>query len=81
MLPIQVVIIALTISVAMGVFFYFFRQNKKLEAYHLQQILLLEKELILCASQIKTRHKELDKYHFLKYNLTEALIFQPEIHI
>jgi hypothetical protein len=79
MLPVQSIIVALTISIAIGLLLYFFQKNKKIKTDHLTLLLELEKKVIRSATQIKDRNKGLDAYHFLKYNLSEALIIQPEI--
>ncbi|RXG27367.1 hypothetical protein SAMN02745246_03233 [Leeuwenhoekiella marinoflava DSM 3653] len=42
---------------------------------------LLERSIQLNQSQIKKREIHLNRYHFLEYNLSEALIIQLEINI
>lgn len=52
---------------------------------HGKQAISLQKELHRKVDvhhwQIQTRQARLDRYHFLKYNLSEALQPQPEIKI
>lgn len=75
----QNIIIVLTICIALGLILYFFQKNKKVETDHFELVLKLEKSFILNASQIQKRQNGLDTYHFLKYNLSEALRIQSEI--
>jgi len=79
MLVIQTIIIALNISIAIGLLLFFFQKGNKMKTDHLALLLEIEKKVKLSAAQIRDRNKGLDRYHFLKYNLSEALIIQPEI--
>lgn len=60
----------------------FFRKRNRLliveSAKYQQQ---LQAEISIQKSQILTRNLHLDNYHFLKYNLEESLVVQPEINI
>jgi hypothetical protein len=60
---------------------YFQYKNKAIKQNaRAQQIYLIE-ETLKHKNQIKFREAGLNTYHFLKYNLDEALIVQPEINI
>ncbi|MEZ4858559.1 MAG: hypothetical protein R2781_07085 [Flavobacteriaceae bacterium] len=41
----------------------------------------LQRNIAIHAAQIQVRSIHLDKYHFLQYNLQEALHSQPEIKL
>ena len=74
-----VFIVFLVIGIITGLIFYFFQKNKKIQAVHLQQQIVLQEGIKIHTSQIQFRNKSLDKYHFLTYNLEEALVVQQEI--
>ncbi|PKA82411.1 hypothetical protein ATE92_0540 [Ulvibacter sp. MAR_2010_11] len=74
------VIIATILSIG-AISFYFFQKNKKITTLHLQHIRALEHEVTQHQKHIKFRSNGLDTYHFLKYNLEEALVVQPDIKI
>ncbi|MBZ0328357.1 MAG: hypothetical protein K8F54_12170 [Altibacter sp.] len=75
----QIIVVVLFIGLVTGLLFYFFQQNKKIAANHVQQQYALQAEIALHTSQVNFRSKSLDKYHFLMYNLEEALVVQPEV--
>jgi hypothetical protein len=81
MFPAEMFIVGLTLLTAGGIFLSFLRKNKKLKGRHLQLIQMLQEEVGLHFSQLETRSKGLDRYHFLEYNLTEALLVQQNISI
>jgi hypothetical protein len=81
MLLVQSIIVVITICIALGLFIYFFQKNKELKANHLLLFLKFEEGVIGNSIQIKKRSQGLDTYHFLKYNLSEALIVQHNIAI
>ncbi len=58
---------------------YFKVQKAKISADHFNKIDGIELEIERNKHQIKVRGIGLNKYNFLKYNLDEALIVQPEI--
>jgi len=46
-----------------------------------QRLKHLEEQLSLAKYQIKYRHKGLDRYNMLQYNLEDSLCIQPEIDL
>lgn len=58
---------------------FFYRENKKTRQNHSEIIVILKSAINLHQSQIHFRNAGLQKYDFTKYNLSEALILQPEI--
>jgi len=77
----QIIIVLLSFGVVSGMLLYFFQKNKKIGAIHAQRLYNLQNEIALHTSQLQFRSKSLDRYHFLMYNLEEALVVQPEIII
>ena len=77
----QLVIVLIIISTSIGMWLYFFLKNKQVNQLHEQHLLILGEEIVTNKLQILIRKKGLDRYNFLKYNLSEALIIQPEINI
>jgi len=77
----QLVIVLTIISISIGMWLYFFLKNKQVNQLHDQRLLILGEEIATNKLQILIRKKGLDRYNFLKYNLTEALILQLEINI
>lgn len=77
----QVIIVLLAMAIVIGLLLYFFQKNKKIGAVHTQQLILLQEEIMRHTSQLNFRNKSLDGYHFLSYNLEEALVIQAEIKI
>ena len=77
----QLVIILIIISISIGIWLYFFLKNKQVNQLHAQRLLNLGDELAANKLQILIRKNGLDRYNFLKYNLSEALIIQPDINI
>lgn len=64
-----------------GIFFFFLRKNKLLRTEHLQAVSALQDVIKINREQIFFRSEMLDRYHFLKYNLEEALLIQKEISV
>jgi len=58
----------------------FFRRNKKLNNEHKKQLLLIHESISRNKFQMANRTTVLGRYDFLKHNLKEALIVQPEIN-
>ncbi len=61
------------------VLFCFSKENKKLALHHTENIIALKKDIKCNKQQMVIRDNGLNKYHFLKYNLDEALVLQPKI--
>ncbi len=59
--------------------FWFFQKKRKLESVHNKYVEKLENFILLHKNQITYREKGFNRYHFLKYNLDDALVVQPEI--
>lgn len=59
----------------------FHLKNKALKQHAMALQLNLIEETLTHKNQIASRNSNLDKYHFLRYNLNEALVIQPEINI
>ncbi|MEZ4817594.1 MAG: hypothetical protein R2776_06450 [Flavobacteriaceae bacterium] len=74
-------ILAFTFFSCLVLLGFFHKSNRHyiMESQNIQQD--LKKELAIQKTQIMTRKLHLDKYHFLKYNLDESLVIQPEINI
>ena len=77
----QLLIILTVISISFGIWLYFFLKNRQIYKVHGQRVLNLSEEFAVNKHQIFTRKKGLNSYNFIKYNLSEALIVQPEINI
>lgn len=77
----QLVIIVTVISISIGIWLYFFLKNKQIEQLHMERVLNLSEEFATNKLQISIRKKSLNRYNFLNYNLSEALVVQPEINI
>ncbi len=69
-------ILLLILAISMG---YFYVENKKIRRDHSEIMGVLKKSINLHHSQIHFRNAGLQKYDFTKYNLSEALLLQPEI--
>ena len=74
-------IIILFTLVLLGVLVFFYSEGEKLKKQHLQNKNSLIKQLAICSEQIVKRNNGLNRYDFLKYNLSEALIIQSELNI
>lgn len=55
---------------------FFFYKNKHLKTLHTKTMTDLKRNLRFHREQMRFRNSNLDKYHFLRYNLEEVLIFQ-----
>ena len=60
---------------------YFQYKNKALKQHVIAQQVYLIEETLKHKNQIQFRETGLNKYHFLQYNLDEALEVQSEINI
>ncbi len=59
----------------------FRKNNRELQSDFSEKVARLEDRIQLNEGQITIRDKGLNRYDFLKYNLGEALVVQPEIKI
>ncbi len=64
-----------------SIFFIHFKINTTLKENHNIKIKFLKKQIHIHKSQIQKREKGLQNYDFLKYNLKESLLVQPEINL
>ncbi|HPF10926.1 MAG TPA: hypothetical protein PKW08_01970 [Flavobacteriaceae bacterium] len=74
-------IVSITGFTALLVWGFFKTSNQKLRRTNALELQALEQKLTSHSLQISYRQQALDRYHFLKYNLSEALQVQPEIKI
>lgn len=65
--------------VVLAMVFFFYEGNKKLKSDHSRKVSILRKSIFISEDQLEFRSENLNKYHFLKYNLNEALLHQKEI--
>lgn len=77
----QFVIVLIFVSLLIGIVFWYFNQKKVLDQVHNQNVLSLEKKISKNTFQINFRETNLNKYDFLKYNLSEVMILQLKIRI
>jgi hypothetical protein len=64
-----------------SVLLYFYFKNKSIRLAHLQKERGYIEAFNSHSRQIIFRKNGFNKYDFIKYNLSEALIIQPEINI
>ena len=74
-------IIGIVALLMLGSLVYFYVENKRIRFRYLQNEIRFIEAFDLHSKQIHRRKKGLNTYDFLKYNLSEALIIQPEINI
>ncbi|WP_214111555.1 hypothetical protein [Aequorivita echinoideorum] len=68
-------------ALLLGILLFFNWKNKSLKKWHSVEIASLENSINQNKTQIFFRNENLDKYHFLKYNLAEALFVQRVIQL
>ncbi len=73
--------IAVLALVCLVVVSLFRKNNRELRAGFSEKVARWEDRIRVNERQILTRDKGLNRYDFLKYNLGEALVVQPEIKI
>ena len=74
-------ILFFTIFIGLGLVILFFKVNNLQLAYHREKIQKFQKRMRVAKHQIAKREHRLDAYHFLSYNLEEALVAQENIHL
>lgn len=67
--------------IATGMVLIYLKLNSTDKERSEQGLKRLEEQLSLAQYQIKYRHKGLDRYNMLQYNLEDALCIQPEIDL
>lgn len=70
------IFIFVSASIILGTIYF---TNRRKETLHFQKIASLEHSLQKHKREIAERDKNLNRYDFLKYNLTEALVIQEKI--
>lgn len=75
----QIFILTMFLSVALGIIFFFHLKNISLKEWHLKKLANIESAISLNSDQIKFRNAEMEHYSFLEYNLNESLVIQPKI--
>ncbi|SRX54588.1 hypothetical protein [Aequorivita sp. CIP111184] len=74
----QTAIIIIILSLIIGLLVWFFTGKRALVRIHNEEISMLETAISTNRFQINFRNSNLNTYDFLKFNLNEALIVQPE---
>ncbi|WP_114491988.1 hypothetical protein [Candidatus Ulvibacter alkanivorans] len=74
---IEITFVVLLISLLLV--FFFARSYSNMLRQHRVRIRSLSNSVALERSQINFRENRLNQYDFLRYNLNEALVVQPEI--
>lgn len=64
-----------------GLLWWHFKRRGAANGFHANRIEQLEYAFRTHRQQIKIREGALSQYHFLKYNLSAALLEQPEIQL
>ena len=75
----QIVITLILLSSIIGLLVWFFTGKRALARVHNEEIAMLETAISTNRCQINFRNSNLNSYDFLKRNILEALIIQPEI--
>ena len=73
------IVVAITVAVLLLQVLLHEREVKQHQDYHGKRLHELLTELELHTGQMKARNKGLDRYDFLRYNLSDALVIQPQI--
>lgn len=75
----QIAITLVLLSSILGLLVWFFQGKKAISKMHNEKVSALETAISTNHFQINFRNSNLNNYDFLKLNLNEALIVQPEI--
>lgn len=75
----QIAITLILLCSIVGLLAWYFMGKKALLHIHNQKISSLEQAISQNHFQINFRNSNLNNYDFLKFNLNEALVVQPEI--
>jgi len=76
----QIGILCSVICISVAASYYFFRRKLMLQGKHRGIVNNLEMGIEKHQRQLSFRDINLNKYHFMRYNLGEALVEQPEIN-
>lgn len=77
----QIIITLILLLSIIGIVAGFYNEKKSKRKVHNQSIADLEVAICTNQKQIRLRSSHLDGYDFLKFNLEEVLIVQPDIRI
>ncbi len=75
----QIAITVILFSSIIGLLVWFFQGKRAITQIHNEKISALEIAISTNSFQINFRNSNLNNYDFLKFNLNESLIIQPEI--
>jgi hypothetical protein len=75
----QIAITIILLSSIIGLLVWFFQGRRAISQIHNEKVSALETAISTNRFQINFRNSNLNNYDFLKLNLNEALIVQPEI--
>lgn len=78
---VQLGILCVFACVAIVASYYFFRKKILLQNAHQSLVYGLETDIEWHQKQLLNRDENLNKYHFLRYNLSDALVEQPNIRV
>lgn len=73
------IILLIVLAIVFWLLLYFYNKDRAAKSSHSEKIDKLERAIFLNNSQMKFRSSGLQEYSFLKHNLTEVLVTQPEI--
>ena len=77
----QLYLVLLIMILVLGILFAFRAYIGKVKLQHLRNMQQLHLAIGKHKVQISIRNKSLDNYNFLSYNISEALVIQPNIKI
>ena len=75
----QTAVVLSFLSVLLGLVVWFRLKEKLLKQQHQDHISVLENAISTNLGQQNIRNEGLGRYDFMKYNLDESLVIQPEI--
>lgn len=77
----MITILIVTILISSILCFWFYQKTKSIKYRHHLTLQDINNQINLSKKQILKRQNHLKNYHFLKYNLTEALVVQSAINL
>lgn len=78
-MSLPLIILLIVLAIVFWLVLYFYNKGKANNDAHSEKIDKLERAIFLNSNQIKFRSSGLQRYSFLKHNLAEVLVTQPEI--